>query len=370
MNRRTVGLTLAALVMTACGGKPGGVAPETVAVYPPSPDTARIQYLTRITTEDDIGRKGPSLVDRIVGRRDNEIKVIGKPYGMAIRDGRLFVCDQTFRGLDVVDLNGGSFEFFVPDDPYGIRLAVNCFVDDRGLLYVTDAQRKQVQVYDSTLSGVATFGGEDDGAPVDVFVEGDRIYVSQLGSGRGIRVYDRDTRTALFRFPDVEASDSAGLVAPANLFVFNGEVYVSDMLKQQVFVYSTDGEFRRHIGRPGTGPSTFQRPKGIAVDSAGFVYVVDAAFQNVQVFSPEGRLLMFFGGGGDAVGAMALPAKVVIDYDPRHLDYFRKWVLPGLDLKFLLFVTNQFGPVRVGVYGFVGPTDYLIPLDTAAEEGG
>ncbi|NOY61413.1 MAG: hypothetical protein GXO75_21070 [Calditrichaeota bacterium] len=48
---------------------------------------------------------------------------------------------------------------------------------------------------------------------------------------------------------------------------------------------------------------------------------------------------------------MKLPAQVFIDYD--HLDYFRKYVDPSFKLKFLIFVTNQYGPEKVIVYGFV-----------------
>jgi len=34
---------------------------------------------------------------------------------------------------------------------------------------------------------------------------------------------------------------------------------------------------------------------------------------------------------------------------------FRKDVAPGYDLKYLIFVTNQYGPWKINVYGFIAP---------------
>lgn len=342
-----------ALTVAACGGRPGSPAPERLPVYPPPPDTARIQFLTAFSSELDLRGKGPSLLDRITGRTGGRAKGIARPYGLALHRTKAYVCDQDILGLDIVDLERRTISFFQPADPHGVRRPANCFVDDRGMLYVADLHRKQVVVYGPDGDYRGTFGDEDGGNPADVFVSGERIYVSHLGAGLGVRVYDRATWQPLFRFPNVPATDSTGLAAPANLYVRDGLVYVSDMLKQRVLVYTTDGAYVRTIGRPGLGPSTFTRPKGVAVDRQGLVYVVDAAFENVQVFRPDGRLLMFFGGPGNQPGDMVLPAKVVVDYD--HVSYFRRYARPGFEIQYLLWVTNQYGPRKIAVYGFVGP---------------
>ncbi|MCF6169313.1 hypothetical protein, partial [Lutibacter sp.] len=91
------------------------------------------------------------------------------------------------------------------------------------------------------------------------------------------------------------------------------------------------------------------RPKGIAVDKEENIYVVDASFENVQIFNKEGKLLLFFGGHYRSKGDMWLPTKVMIDYD--NLKYFEKYVDPKFDLKYLIFVANQYGPDKVSVYG-------------------
>jgi hypothetical protein len=61
------------------------------------------------------------------------------------------------------------------------------------------------------------------------------------------------------------------------------------------------------------------------------------------------------GGGGVAPGDMYLPAKIKIDYD--NVDVFAHRVAPGHELEYLILVTNQYGPNKVNVYGFLKQND-------------
>ena len=62
---------------------------------------------------------------------------------------------------------------------------------------------------------------------------------------------------------------------------------------------------------------------------------------------------MFLGGPYNGPGDMYLPANVTIDYD--HLHHYEKYVDPKYKLEYLIFVTNQYGPDKVNVYGRVEP---------------
>ncbi|MBL8761156.1 MAG: 6-bladed beta-propeller, partial [Phycisphaerae bacterium] len=73
----------------------------------------------------------------------------------------------------------------------------------------------------------------------------------------------------------------------------------------------------RRIGSQGDLPGYFAQPKGVAIDPDGHVYVVDAQFEAVQVFSPEGRLLMTMGREGRGPGEFWLPAGIHIDAKGR-----------------------------------------------------
>ena len=85
------------------------------------------------------------------------------------------------------------------------------------------------------------------------------------------------------------------------------------------------------------------------------LYVVDSAFQNVQMFDDKGRTLMFFGGAGTGRGDMNLPTVVKIDYD--NVEYFQNLVADGFEIEYLLVVVNQFGSNKVQVFGFGSETD-------------
>ena len=59
-----------------------------------------------------------------------------------------------------------------------------------------------------------------------------------------------------------------------------------------------EGKFLRSFGGPGREFGNFARPRGIAVDDEGNIYVSDASFNNFQIYNPEGQLLLAIGQGG------------------------------------------------------------------------
>ena len=71
--------------------------------------------------------------------------------------------------------------------------------------------------------------------------------------------------------------------------------------------------FVRAIGVQGDGPGQFARPKGVAIDGDGRVYVADAAFSNVQMFDARGRLLLAFARMGSGDGELWMPEGLSLD---------------------------------------------------------
>ena len=55
----------------------------------------------------------------------------------------------------------------------------------------------------------------------------------------------------------------------------SGLVYVSEGGNHRVSVFTSEGGFVTSFGRQGSGPGQFDRPRGLAVDSSGVVYVCD-----------------------------------------------------------------------------------------------
>ncbi len=323
-------------------------ASRQVIIYPLPPDTARIQFLTSFSSSENTARNQSAFSRFIFGK--SPVKPIKKPYGIAVHSGKIYICDTGLGLLDIIDFDKNTFDYFDPQGIGKLKLPLNCFVDEDGMIYVADGVRLQVVVFDEKGNYVDAFGDADKFKPTDVFVSGNKIWVANIKNNK-IHVYDKASRKFLYSLPEAEQGEPGFLYSPANIFVTSDKVYVSDMGDFKIKIFTHDGKYLSSVGSNGTSAGQFMRPKGIAVDKEENLYVVDASFENTQILNKEGHVLLFFGGPYKGPGDMWLPAKVAIDYD--NLKYFQKYVDPVYDLNYLIFVTNQYGPDKVNVYGSI-----------------
>jgi len=322
---------------------------KEIVIYPPPPDTARIQYLTSFSSSDNTTGKQSPISKFIFG--ESVPKPIKKPYGITVHGSKIYISDTGIGGLEIIDLEKNTFEYFDPQGKGQLRLPLNCFVDDSSNLYIADGQRRQIVVFDHSGNYLESFGDTAKFKPTDIFINDNKIWVSNLVNNK-IDVFNKESHELIFSFPDATKGSEGFLYPPTNIYLTNDRVYVSDMGDFKVKIYDHNGKYLSSVGSNGNNIGQFVRPKGIAVDQESNLYVVDAGFENTQIFNKEGKVMMFFGGPyKERPGDMWLPAKVAIDYD--NLKYFQKYVDPGYILKYLVFVTNQYGPDKVNVYGFV-----------------
>lgn len=340
-------LVLIFQIFVSCSGSKNTSNQNEPITYPSPPDEPRIQYLTSFSKSSDFSGEQSFFTSFITG--EEEPLPILKPYGLAVGKKKIFVCDSQLGGLEIMDMDDGTFGYFIPEDRGKLKQPINCFTDDAGYLYVADPERGQVIIFNPDLEYYAEIGDSTMIRPTDVFVTDRQIFVNDIKK-QSVFVYDRSSRKYLKSIPS-SSSDKNKLFSPTNIYVYSDNIYISDIGDSKIKVYSLDGEYIRTIGTIGMAPGKFSRPKGIAVDKDENLYVVDAGFENVQIFDKEGKLLMYFGGSYSKSGDMWLPAKVVIDYN--NLDFFKDYVDPSFNLKYLIFVTNQFGPDKISVYGFI-----------------
>lgn len=348
-------LKVAAFFLLIAGCNRHLVVDKQLVIYPSAPDTARIQYLTSFSNSLDISGKRSALKKTVLG--DDPGIPVGKPYGLATSKGKIFICDASIRGLDIIDLTKKTFIPFVPEGNGQLKLPINCFVDKDGKIYITDAERKEIVVFDEKLRYVGAFGKTDtinNFKPMDICIDGEKIWVTNPVSNK-VHVYQKENYKLLKTFPDSTAEEDVKLYNPINICCSDGKIFVTDFGDFKIKIFTEDGKYIRSIGEFGKALGQFVRPKGIAVDRDQNLYVVDAAFENIQIFNREGKLLMFFGGSYKGHGDMWLPAKVHIDYD--NLQFYSKWVSKEYSLKYLIFVTNQYGPDKISVYGAVKPAE-------------
>ncbi len=183
------------------------------------------------------------------------------------------------------DGSGGGAGFY---GPLGVG------VDASGNAYVADTRNATLRTI-STLGATATLAGSA-GTPG-----------SSDGSGAAAR----------FNGPDGVAVDASGLV------------YVADTANHTIRKITSSGAVGTLAGSPGTFGTTdgtgtsarFTSPQGVAVDSSGNVYVADTGNHTIRKITPAGAVTTFAGmvgapGGTDATGTAAqfnAPEGVAVD---------------------------------------------------------
>jgi DNA-binding beta-propeller fold protein YncE len=320
--------------------------------FPAPPEKARLQFLTSFAGEKDLGagekKDTRSALERfILGDEDEAKKGIGKPYGVAISDGKIYVCDVRKRMVDVLDLKERKFTYLTRDRR--LRNPVNIYIEADGTKYVSDAVAGAVFVFDRSNKLKAIFGKELRIKPVDVVVRGQRCYVADAAS-KQIVVMNTTTGEEILRMGK-EGTKDGELVSPTGIALDEQEnVYVTDRLLAKVTKFDRNGFFQATTGQMDDTIFGFVRPKGIAVDKEGRMWVAEAAGEVVKIFNAQGELLMLLGTSGPERGNMILPADVAIDYD--NVELFEEYAVDGAEIEFIVLVSNQFGPHLVSVYGF------------------
>ncbi len=335
--------------------------------YPPQPELPRLQWLTAFTGAKDVETARSAFDKFVIGEEDNRRR-LDKPYGVVLYDGKIYVCD-TNRTVFVFDLEKHTYgPLEDAKGPGKLVQPLNISVDKEGNKYVSDPVRGQVVVFDRNDKYVKAFGSPGDWKPVDAIVLDDRLYVADMKNG-SVEVLDKVSGEKLKRIGR-SGQPAENLYMPTNLaFDQNGILYVSDIGKFAIIKYDRDGHFRESIGKLGTNPGSFARPKGIATDRENRLYVVDAAFDNVQVFSPQNLLLLWFGHFGKVglnPGELYLPAKVSVNYE--DVGYFKQYADPNFEIEYLVLVTSQFGDNMVNVFGFGKEKGKKYPTDEELKE--
>jgi DNA-binding beta-propeller fold protein YncE len=340
------GIVLLTVLLAGCAGAPQQEAGPMF--YPPLPNPPRIQYLKTFSTERDLGDSS-SFGDFILGKDAGSERLITKPYGVAVANGRIFVVDTRGPGYVIFDLKTRQTKTVYGSGPGRMKKPINIIIDKAGHRFVSDTERDQVLEFDKNDRFVRAFGREGQFKPTDMAIAGNKMFVVDIAHHRIHVLSLKDGRT--LRKIGKAGSKANELFQPTNIAIgADGFLYVSDTGNFRIQKISQDGRFIKSIGKVGTSLGDFARPKGVAVDHDGRLYVVDAAFENVQVFDQQGKLLLFFAGPGPHPDNLSLPTDIEIDYD--NVALFQPYADPKFKLEYVILVANQFGANKVNVYGF------------------
>lgn len=292
MKRRTgFGIVILLLAILACqGGAAGSYA-----------------YL------DQFGSAGPGQMDH--------------PWGVALSGTDIFVVNEYLHKTQIFGNYGGTY-----DGAFGnfgsaageMRYPRGVAVDTLGYVYVADAHNHRVQTF--TRDGAYVGGWGSFGSGAGQLNEPSGIAIDSSGN---IYVADaQNHRVQVFTSLGSHIQTITGnFDNPQGVALSNSYLYVSEYGNNRVTILDRNGyALIGNFGSFGSGNGEFFRPHGIAIDSAGYIYVADTNNHRVQKFTSHGIFVEAFGTYGTADGQFDAPRDIAIrDTGASQLVYVSDW---------------------------------------------
>lgn len=313
MNRA---ISSALLILSLTAAAPPAEPPPPQ--WPPAPQAARLTFAGEIAGPRVAGTgKIGSFLRALIGLdKAGEITAdrLVKPTGLFVSNGTVFVADPGMRSILRYDEATGKGEWWPRGVEKKLLSPVSVAGAPDGRLFVLDSQLSKVFILDDkgNVKGELEGDPEGMGRPAALAVSGKRIYVSDAKKHR-VSVYGidgtflqafgrRGSKPGEFNFPTYMWFDQK-----------TDRLWVTDSGNFRLQWFTSDGRFGGSIGENGNRPGYLARPRGLAVDSDGHVFVSDAAFEAVQVFDDKKNFLLFVGRAGTAPGQFSMPGGVFID---------------------------------------------------------
>ena len=343
------GCALAAmLLLGGCASAPK--TSRRLVFFPAPPAAPRVQFLMWANGADEVEARKSWFEDFVLGEEPRVQRVIDKPYGLAARDGVVYVCDTKGLALCRLDFKNKSYSLLGVSGPGRLRKPINVALDPLGFKFVVDPVREQVVIFDPEDQYLKAYDLPDPCRPVDIAVYENELYVLDNDETPQIVVLDRTTGEVL-RTMGGPGGDPGQFHIPNSLCVGpDGYLYISDTHNWRIQKLTRDGQVVWVRGTAGYMLGQFGRPRGIRIGPDGTIYVVDGATELVQMFDPDGQILMRFGGPGESPGALVLPSTLAID--TTSIPHFQQYVHKDFKVDYLLFVASQYGARLINVYAF------------------
>jgi sugar lactone lactonase YvrE len=165
-----------------------------------------------------------------------------------------------------------------------------------------DSNLAPILEFDSSGKLVKSFGAGMFVSPHGIHIDRQgNVWVTdtQAKNGKGQQVFkfspDGKVLMTLGK-PGVTGDGPDEFNQPSDVFVApNGDIFVADghggNTNARIVKFSKDGRFIKTWGKKGSGPSEFDGPHSLAMDSAGRLFVADRGNSRIQIFDQDGKLL-------------------------------------------------------------------------------
>jgi len=296
-------------------------------------------------SDSDVNQSLPHLFVTkwgISGQADNQFS---DPAGVAVdSSGNIYVADT----------NNNRVQKFLPNGSFIAKWGINgsgdgqfsnlsgVAVSSSGNVYVADTGNNRVQKFDSAgvfITSLGSFGSGDGefNYPYRVAVDSSgNVFVADTANHR-IQKFDSDGGFIACLDSSASGWNSSGCIAtsgtdsgqfrrPYGVVVSSGNIYVADSGNNRVQKLDSNGVFQGCLGSgisgwqnpctsfaPDTDDGSFQRPRDVAVDSSGNVYVADTSNHRIQKFDSNGTFITSWGGQGSVSGQFSRPYGFAVD---------------------------------------------------------
>jgi len=324
-------------------------------VWPNPPAPPRMKYLNYFCCQkapEAQAKKKSSWMDRMAGgvpadqkAAENPLFSLWTPYGIAVDSkGALYVADGKVGAVFIFKTETKDLQMIKNGVNARFGDIIGLAIDDSDRLFVSDTKFHRILVFNKEhkIEGAISEGGLVDPAGMVVDNENRFLYVADAGRDQ-VMVYDADNLNLLRTIGTAgkkhELTEEGQFAAPTNVALDqDNNLYVTDMFNNRVEVFDADGNFIRAWGKAGDRPGYFSRPKGIAIDSDGHVWIADSVQDILQCYTQDGHLLMWMGGHGLFPGQFRTVAAVYIDKN-NHM--FTSEQYPGRVQMFRYFTDDE-----------------------------
>ena len=251
----------------------------------------------------DVGGKDALLLTRF-GQPDAKLGALALPAGVALDEKeRAWICDPVLRRVVIVALDRKPDAPLAPD-PALARFwkAVNVgnsdggepvavALDSSGRSYVLEARGEVLVLQPDFDKGAQSCGLPAKSivspAAIAVNADGSRLLVADPGAHalHALLAPEKAWKTVVLKADGLEPRPSGVVIAK------DGSVFVTDEQRDEVVKLSPALERVASWGKKGSGPLEFLKPRALALDDQGQLWVLDLGNERVQVLTQEGAFV-------------------------------------------------------------------------------
>ena len=240
------------------------------------------------------------------------------PCYIAVGDkGELFVTEHWNHRYIVLDTEGQKTLTIGSEGkpPFGYGPTTGFTTDGEDSMYVaSDHKIQKFNRNGELLKSVGRWGRQtgEFNSPEAIHCHNHQVYVCDKDNAR-VQVFDSNLK--FVRSFGTQGDGPGQLERPKDIdFDTQGNIYVTDFNKSQVVVFSEDGQYLRHFGQKGRGKGELSEPEGLCV-SGNHVYITERGNNRVSVFHTSGQFVYSFGEWGSGRGELKYPRGIAIDQD-------------------------------------------------------